>query len=248
MAPGRGAGRARGATPNFRPIIFISKMDATLYNQKGKEAGIVKLPEALFGVRWNADLVHQVYTSLESSRRQPIAHAKTRGEVSGGGKKPWRQKGTGRARHGSIRSPIWVGGGVAHGPRNDKNYFRKVNKKMKSQAFRAILSKKYHDGEILFVNNVALPEAKTKHAKEVLVALSTVKGFERLIKKKQNAAVLAIPKDSIELRKSFRNIGHIEVVAAKDLGIRHALTHTFLVLVRPDEFFSARLKSVEVSK
>src|SRR3989338_10320201 len=107
-------------------------MEGTIYNQKGKESGKISLPEAVFGLKWNADLVHQVVVSMESSARTPVAHAKNRGDVRGGGKKPWRQKGTGRARHVSIRSPIWVGGGVAHGPRSEKNYARKINRKQKS--------------------------------------------------------------------------------------------------------------------
>ena len=106
-------------------------METKIYNQKGKPAGKIALPEAVFGVPWNADLVHQVVNSLRSKARTPVAHTKNRGEVRGGGKKPWQQKGIGKARHGSIRSPIWVGGGVTHGPRNDKNYDRKVNKKAK---------------------------------------------------------------------------------------------------------------------
>ncbi|HMV43648.1 MAG TPA: 50S ribosomal protein L4, partial [Leptospiraceae bacterium] len=85
----------------------------------------------VFGVKWSNDVVHEVVRLMNSNSRDPIAHTKTRGEVSGTGKKPWKQKGTGRARHGSRRSPIWVGGGIAHGPRNDKNFERKINKKMK---------------------------------------------------------------------------------------------------------------------
>ena len=97
-------------------------MEAILYNNKGEKAGKVEVPESIFGLQWNADLVHQVIVGMQANARQPVAHTKTRGEVRGGGKKPWQQKGTGRARHGSSRSPIWKGGGVTHGPRKDKIY------------------------------------------------------------------------------------------------------------------------------
>jgi large subunit ribosomal protein L4 len=130
-------------------------MDAKIYNQKGKESGKVTLPDAVFAMQWNADLVHQVAVGMMSNARDPIAHTKTRGEVRGGGKKPWQQKGLGRARHGSSRSPIWVGGGVAHGPRNDKNYTKKINKKMKTAALYSILSKKLKDNEIIFLDTLS---------------------------------------------------------------------------------------------
>ena len=113
-------------------------METKIYNQAGSPAGTIKLSEKVFGLPWNADLVHQVVASMRSDARVNLAHTKTRGEVRGGGKKPWKQKGTGQARHGSTRSPIWVGGGVAHGPRNDKDYSRKVNKKMKAKALHRI--------------------------------------------------------------------------------------------------------------
>jgi hypothetical protein len=97
---------------------------------------------------------------MNSNSRSNIAHTKTRGEVRGGGKKPWKQKGTGRSRHGSTRSPIWVGGGIAHGPRNTQNYDRKINKKAKNKAFLSILSKKYKEGEVLFVDNINIDTPK----------------------------------------------------------------------------------------
>src|SRR3989344_6001738 len=145
-------------------------METTVYNQKGQEAGKLTIPESIFGLPWNADLVHQVVVAMTSSMRHPIANTKTRGEVSGGGKKPWQQKGTGRARHGSTRSPIWVGGGIAHGPRKEKNYDRKINKKAKTKALYTILSQKTRDGEILFVENLSFGMPKAKDPKEALKA------------------------------------------------------------------------------
>ena len=106
-------------------------METVIYNQAGKKAGDYKLDEALFGLPWNADLIYQVKTALEENARPTVAHAKGRGEVRGGGKKPWKQKGTGRSRHGSIRSPIWKGGGATHGPNKEKKFGQKVNKKIK---------------------------------------------------------------------------------------------------------------------
>ena len=101
-------------------------MTADLYDKQGKVIGQVEVPDKLFNRSWNPDLVHQALKVQEANKRQSIAHAKTRGEVSGGGKKPWRQKGTGRARHGSTRSPIWVGGGVTHGPLAEKKFTLKI--------------------------------------------------------------------------------------------------------------------------
>ena len=152
-------------------------MEAILYNQEGKSAGKFALPKGIFDVPWNNDLVHEVVRLMNSNSRTNVAHAKTRGEVRGGGKKPWRQKGTGRARHGSSRSPIWVGGGTTHGPRNEKNFDRKSNKKAKTKALLTILSRKYKDGEILFLDGVNFAAPKAKEAKTVLLSLSKIKGF-----------------------------------------------------------------------
>lgn len=211
-------------------------METVVYNQQGKEAGKITLPENVFGVKWNADLVHQVVQSMLSNRRAGTAHTKNRGEVSGGGKKPWQQKGTGRARHGSIRSPLWVGGGAAHGPRSDKNYDRKVNRKQKRQALHASLSKKLRDGEILFLNGIALPKVKTKAGKEVLGALSGIKGYE-LIAKSRNAAHIIIPCKDANVEKSFRNFGNISVGQARSLNLLDMLTYKYLVIVNPAESF-----------
>src|SRR5581483_12233223 len=123
-------------------------MKTDLYNLRNEKVGTAELPDAVFGARWNAAVVKQVLDAQLANRRRPWAHTKDRSDVQGGGKKPWRQKGTGRARHGSIRSPLWVGGGVSHGPRNERDYSQKVNKKMKRAALFVALSRKMKDDEI----------------------------------------------------------------------------------------------------
>ena len=197
----------RPASP--RPEARDSKangMEVKVYNQSGKEVSTVKLPEAVFAAPWNADLVHQVVTSMLLNARGSIAHAKDRSEVSGGGKKPWRQKGTGRARHGSSRSPIWVGGGVTHGPRKEKSYAKKINRKMKIKALFTILSQKLKDGEILFVDSITLSKPSTKGAKEILASFKDIKGFEKLVSNRKNVAYITLPEPKGAVIKSFQNI------------------------------------------
>jgi large subunit ribosomal protein L4 len=209
-------------------------MDAKIYNQQGKESGKVTLPDAVFATQWNADLVHQVATAMMSNARDPIAHTKTRGEVRGGGKKPWQQKGLGRARHGSSRSPIWVGGGVAHGPRNDKNYSKKINKKMKTAALYSILSKKFKDKEIFFLDTLSFKAPKAKDAQGVLTSISTVKGFEKLAGKKKNSAFIAVPAKDRMVEKSFGNFGNVEVGEIRNMNPLHVLNYKYLVIANPE--------------
>src|SRR3989338_309876 len=208
-------------------------MESVVYNIEGKKAGTITLPDSIFGVRWNADLVKQVADSLMSTKRKPVAHTKNRGEVRGGGKKPWQQKGTGRARHGSIRSPIWVGGGVTGGPRKEKNFERKVSKKMNAKALYTILSQKFRDGEVLFVDKVALSAPKTKEAINALRSLSNVKGFENIFSKKNNAAVIAMLDKNKEMERAFNNLGNIEVIEARNLSPLLLLEYKYLIIENP---------------
>ena len=214
-----------------------NNMKAKVYDIKAKEAGTIELPENIFGLSWNADLVDQVVNSLMTSARKPVAHAKDRSEVSGGGKKPWQQKGTGRARHGSIRSPIWVGGGVTHGPRKEKNFDRKVSKKMKAKALYTILSRKYKDGEVLFVDSFALSEPKTKVAIASLKGLAGVEGFNMLFKKRKNAAVVALSDKNRETERSMQNLSQIEVMEARNLNPLSLLKYKYLVIENPEKAF-----------
>src|SRR6202451_4888177 len=147
-------------------------MEAPIYNAQGKNAGSVELPESVFGVAWNDSLMHQVVTSMQDNARTNVAHTKNRGDVRGGGRKPWQQKGTGRARHGSSRSPIWKGGGVTHGPRNEKDYSQKINRKQAQKALLVALSRKFKDGEIILIDSLSMPAPKTAQAKVMLAALA----------------------------------------------------------------------------
>ncbi len=218
-----------------------------VYSTAGKEVSTIALPEKCFGVSWNGDLVHQVITSLQSSARHPYAHAKTRGEVSGGGKKPWRQKGTGRARHGSTRSPIWVGGGVAHGPRNDKNYDRKVNKKAKDKAIATILSKKFADDEIIFIDSLSFAAPKTADMKDIITKIASVDAsFATLATKKHNTALIVTPANDKNTVLSTRNFKNMEVQTVADINPLIISKYKFIIVVSPKEstdLLEARLQN-----
>lgn len=142
-----------------------------VYNQKGEQIGDQKLNEAIFGIKINPAVVHQAVIAQLANVRKVLAHTKTRGEVRGGGKKPWRQKGTGRARHGSIRSPIWIGGGVTFGPRKERNYKLKINKKVKQKSIFMALSDKVANSKFILLDVLELPAAKTKEMAKLIVVL-----------------------------------------------------------------------------
>jgi large subunit ribosomal protein L4 len=209
-------------------------MEQKIYSTAGKEVSKVNLPEDIFGLPWNADLVHQVVTSVLSSQRDSIAHTKTRDEVRGGGKKPWKQKGTGRARHGSKRSPIWVGGGITFGPRNEKDYSRKVNKKMKTKALYTILSQKVRDGEVLFVDSIEFAEPKTSQAKEMIKAIAQVSGREDLATKRKNAAYIATDVNDKVAKKSFDNFGNFKLDEVRNLNPVDLLKYKYVVIENPE--------------
>lgn len=222
-------------------------MEAIVYSKAGKEAGKVTLPEAVFGAAWNADLVHEVVVAMQSNARAGTAHTKDRGDVRGGGKKPWRQKGTGRARHGSRRSPIWVGGGVAHGPTSEKDYSKKINKNARAKALASTLSKKHADGEVIFVDDFGFDAPKAAEAKSVLSALGTIKGVEALASKNSNAALIVLPERNEATELSFRNFGNVEVKMAKDINPVELLTYKYVVVAKPAESVSV-LESRAASK
>jgi len=221
------------AEKKVKPVL--ANAEAEVYNQKGKSVGKLSLPETIFGLSWNADLVHQVVTAMQANSRTPIAHTKDRSDVRGGGRKPWKQKGTGRARHGSSRSPIWKGGGVTHGPRNDKSYEQKINKKMRIKALFTVLSEKFRKGQILFVEELALKSIKTKDAVSVIKDLSGVKGFEKIVGGKKTNVYITVPAKSDSLKKSFANIPTVEIDEIKNINPVDLLNFRYIIIAQPKE-------------
>ncbi len=220
-------------TTTKNPVSRSISLEAPIYSQKGTKAGSVALPEKVFGLKWNADLVHEVVTGMLANKRAGTAHTKDRSEVSGGGKKPWKQKGTGRARHGSSRSPIWTGGGVTFGPRNDKDYSKKINKKTRVKALFTILSRKYGMGSMLFVDALSIPAIKTKDAASVLTTLAKIEGFEKVTSQKKTAVLLVLPTMDLTLTKSFANIPGVTITTASELNALTVMNAQHLVVVEP---------------
>lgn len=210
-------------------------MQASIYNKEGKTEGTINLPEEIFGLAWNSDLVSEVVRSMRMNQRTQVQHVKDRSEVSGGGKKPWRQKGTGRARHGSRRSPIWRHGGATFGPRNDRNFDRKINRKVKSKATNIVLSSKLKDGELVFVEDLKLSAPKTKEAGTLLSKLSTIPGLEKINYEKGKRVLVLTPEKNENVMKSFSNIPSAHVEEIRNLNPMLALTYKYLVVLSPHE-------------
>lgn len=188
-------------------------MKADLYNQKGEKKEGFILPDEIFGVKVKADLLNQTVKYYEKLQRRSIAKTKDRSEVRGGGAKPWKQKGTGRARHGSKRSPIWVGGGVTFGPNPDKKYEVRINKKMARKALFGVLSNKFKNGDILFIEKIEIKDPKTKEIEKILKALSK---FKKDIKSKKLIFILAQKQENF--LKAVSNIKNIITIPSDSLN------------------------------
>lgn len=195
----------------------------------------VELPESTFDGVINMPVMHQAVKAFMANQRQGNASTKIRKYVVGGNQKPWKQKGTGRARHGSNRSPIWVGGGTTHGPRAEKDYTVKINRKMRSAALATILSRKHRDGEVLFVDNFSFEKPTTKDAKAMLVAIASVSGKADLATKRKNAAFIAFAKKNETAEKSFRNIGSLTLDEVRNLNPVDLVTKRYLIIENPTE-------------
>ena len=194
-------------------------MNVQAYNQEGQKAGEVALP-AIFDTPWNADLVHQVVSSQQSNRRVVRANTKGRGEVRGGGKKPWAQKHTGRARHGSIRSPLWKGGGVTGGPTKERVFTKKINKKMRVGALFAVLAAKARENALVVLDTLEAAGRKTKNLKGVLSKLPS----------NTRPTLLILPSMERNLLSAAKNIPFVQTIQAKDLNALDVATYQYVVL------------------
>jgi large subunit ribosomal protein L4 len=219
--------------------FLANKMaEAKVYNLEGKEIESLKLVDSVFGLPKNDDLVHQVFVSLSANRRQVLADTKNRGERAGSGIKPWRQKGTGRARVGSLRTPTWRGGGVAFGPTNDRNFKKKINRKMNAKAIATVLSGKLRDEELIVIEKLELAENKTKQMAAVL------KKFE--IKGRILIALMDGEKEVMFASRNLKKVGNISV---KQLNVLDMLNNKNLILSKESaKFLEAKYRTDEKSE
>lgn len=197
-------------------------MKVKVYNLEGKETGELALKDMIFKVAVKPEVIHQVFVALMNNQRQPWADTKNRGEVSGGGKKPWAQKGTGRARHGSIRSPIWKGGGVAFGPLTERNYKERINRKTRRLAVKMCLSEKVSAGNFLVIDNFSFATPKTKMFSSFLQSLPV---------KSKSFLVLTPGKDAGILRMT-NNIRGVKTARAEDVNVMDLLNKKTVVVSR----------------
>jgi len=194
-------------------------MEIAVHNLEGKEVEKIKVSDEVFGLETNPDLVHQVYVAIAGNKRQVLAHTKTRGERAGSGKKPWKQKGTGRARVGSVRTPVWRKGGVVFGPRKDRNFSQKVNRKMKSQAIKMVLGEKIKSQSLLVLNKFDVKDKKTKEFAKIISNLK-IKG----------STLWSFDSEEKDLRRLTNNLVKVSNILTSQLNVFDMLNTKYLIL------------------
>lgn len=190
-----------------------------VHNLKGEKVKDIELSNAVFGVKKNDALLHQVYVSQYANRRHVLAHTKDRAERAGSGKKPWRQKGTGRARVGSVRTPIWRKGGIVFGPTKDRNFKKDIPKKMNRKALSVALSGKMKDKEIVIVDNLKIKEPKTKLMKEAINRL-----------KLKKSVLFCFSGEEKKTKRAVDNLPEAEGVSVENINVFDLLNHRYFVL------------------
>lgn len=198
-----------------------------IYNKEAKGVGEISVSEKIFSVEANPDLLHQAVVAQRANQRQVLAHTKTKGEVRGGGKKPWKQKGTGRARAGSSRSPIWIGGGITFGPRKDRNFSQKINLKMKRRAILMALSDKVRNESLAVLDKWEVKEFKTKEIDVVLGNFE--KGVFKTNDKRRSLLVITSNMDD-KLKYSTRNLEGVEIINLDNINVVDLLKYRELLL------------------
>jgi len=192
-----------------------------VYNQEGKRVGDMALSDAMFNVKADAGLMHEVVVATRANARKSIASTKTRGEVRGGGKKPWKQKGTGRARQGSIRSPQWIGGGIVFGPDSERNFHVKINKKAKKKVLFMALTNKVADTQLLIIDAIQTEPAKTKTVAAMLKKLPI-----------QKTSLLVSPGANPSLMRMVRNMPNVKLVTAQSVGLLDVMKYRTLIFLK----------------
>lgn len=193
-----------------------------IHNIEGKETGEMKLPAEIFDLKFNADLTHQALVAHLANNRQILAHTKDRSEVRGGGKKPWRQKGTGRARHGSRRSPIWIGGGVTFGPTKERNFSKKINQKMKKTAILMVLSAKAQENQLIVLDNLNLTQPKTKEMEKIIQVILPAPG----------SVLMVLAEKNVNIEKSAHNLKKVKIITVNNLNIYDLLNYKYIIMAK----------------
>lgn len=209
----------------------------SVYTVEGKENGTIELDDRMFSLPENDQLLGEVYTALSANERSVYAHTKDRGERHGSGRKPWKQKHTGRARAGSVRSPLWRKGGVTFGPTKDRNFSKKINDKARRKAVLLALSGKVRNKTLVVVEGLSFPEQKTKRVAASLLSLNITPA----------SALLGVAKGESDVKRISRNIPKTQALAVSHMNAKQILDHKFLVLSRAsvaeiESRFSATLK------
>ena len=193
--------------------------NVSVYNMKGETVGTLELNDAVFGVEVNEHLVHMAVVAQLANKRQGTQSAKTRAEVSGGGKKPWRQKGTGHARQGSTRAPQWTGGGIVFAPK-PRDYTIKLNKKEKRLALKSALTSRVNEGKFIVVDQIAMDEIKTKNFKTMLDALNV------------NKALVVLDRNDQNVVRSARNIENVKTALTNTINVYDILKYNTVVTTK----------------
>lgn len=195
-------------------------LEVDVYNSKGQKEGKISLNPEVFGQKINWDLLHQATLAYAANKRLVQASTKTRGQVRGGGRKPWRQKGTGRARAGSSRSPIWQGGGVVFGPTSDQNYKKKIPQAIKNQAVTIALSAKVSKKRFLVLDKLSINQPKTKELTTVLTKLPI-----------EGSALLILPAKDEKIIRAARNIPYLETLPVSNINAYNLLRFNYLIIL-----------------